>query len=90
MSLHAYGCRVIQKYLEKLNDELNYKEELRIKCLDKEEKGEIVKEIELVGWWERQMFDKLVAMSVELSQCQYGNYVMQHIVSHAKDYQPQI
>jgi hypothetical protein len=34
------------------------------------------------------MFDKLVAISVELSQCQYGNYVMQHIVTHSKEYKP--
>ena len=27
-----------------------------------------------------------MAISVELSQCQYGNYVMQHIVTHSKDY----
>ena len=32
------------------------------------------------------MFDKLLAISVELSQCQYGNYVMQHIVTHSKEY----
>jgi predicted nucleic-acid-binding Zn-ribbon protein len=32
------------------------------------------------------MFDKLLAISVELSQCQYGNYVMQHIVIHSHDY----
>ena len=32
------------------------------------------------------MFDKLLAISVELSQCQYGNYVMQHIVTHSKHY----
>ena len=36
------------------------------------------------------MFDKLLAISVELSQCQYGNYVMQHIVTHSKDYKTQI
>lgn len=32
------------------------------------------------------MFDKLIAISVELSQCQYGNYVMQHIVTHSNEY----
>lgn len=32
------------------------------------------------------MFDKLLAISVELSQCQYGNYVMQHIVTFSKEY----
>jgi hypothetical protein len=27
---------------------------------------------------------------VELSQCQYGNYVMQHIVSNSKEYKGQV
>ena len=36
------------------------------------------------------MFDKLLAISVELSQCQYGNYVMQHIVTHSKEYKATI
>lgn len=31
-----------------------------------------------------------MGISVELSQCQYGNYVMQHIVSHSKEYKPVI
>lgn len=31
-----------------------------------------------------------MSISVELSQCQYGNYVMQHIVSHSKEYQQTI
>jgi pumilio RNA-binding family len=35
---------------------------------------------------EKAMFDRLLAISVELSQCQYGNYVMQHIVTHSKEY----
>lgn len=34
------------------------------------------------------MFEKLIAISVELSQCQYGNYVMQHIVTHSNEYKP--
>lgn len=32
------------------------------------------------------IFNKLVAISIELSQCQYGNYVMQHIVANSKHY----
>lgn len=32
------------------------------------------------------MFDKLLAICVELSQCQYGNYVMQHIVTNSREY----
>lgn len=39
---------------------------------------------------EKEMFDRLLAISVELSQCQYGNYVMQHIVAHSKEYKPLI
>jgi hypothetical protein len=27
---------------------------------------------------------------VELSQCQYGNYVMQHIVSNSKEYKGRV
>ena len=38
LSLHAYGCRVIQKYLEKLHEDVIYKDELLMKCLDKTEK----------------------------------------------------
>lgn len=36
------------------------------------------------------MFEKLLAISVELSQCQYGNYVMQHIVSNSKEYKGRV
>lgn len=36
------------------------------------------------------MFEKLLAISVELSQCQYGNYVMQHIVSNSKEYKSRV
>lgn len=39
---------------------------------------------------EKTMFEKLLAISVELSQCQYGNYVMQHIVSNSKEYKGQV
>jgi|LakMenEpi03Aug12_release.lakeMendotaPanAssembly.Ray.scaffolds.fasta_scaffold122434_1 hypothetical protein len=36
------------------------------------------------------MFEKLLAIAVELSQCQYGNYVMQHIVSNSKEYKGRV
>jgi len=36
------------------------------------------------------MFDKLLAICIELSQCQYGNYVMQHIVTHSREYKSTI
>jgi pumilio RNA-binding family len=39
---------------------------------------------------EKAMINLLLGISVELSQCQYGNYVMQHIVSHAREYQSSI
>lgn len=31
-----------------------------------------------------------MGISVELSQCQYGNYVMQHIVMHSSEYKKTI
>lgn len=56
LAYHAFGCRVIQKYLQ------NYSSEQ--KC--------------------QQMLCNLLEQSISLSQCQFGNYVMQHIVTKCK------
>jgi hypothetical protein len=34
--------------------------------------------------------NKLVGLTVKLSQCQYGNYIMQYIVTNCKQYQEEV
>jgi hypothetical protein len=33
------------------------------------------------------MMDILIGMTLRLSKCQYGNYIMQHIVTNTKEYE---
>lgn len=81
---------MIQKYLEKLHTEIISRED-QIRSEGNASRLALLQdELSAIKTLEKTMFEKLLAISVELSQCQYGNYVMQHIVSNSKEYKPQV